>query len=125
MNFTKKINAVCIECIDEDDVLTLAVGDDKHNPKNFVIISKFEEENLSADECIGFQSESTPCEIPSAIENIECSGSELVIVLTDEAAKITGFKNIQALLNSATDLNILKKYLHAIFDNSRIQIIFK
>lgn len=125
MNITKKFNAVCIEGIDEDDVLTLAVGDDKHNPKNFVIISKFEEENLSADECIGFQSESTPYEIPSAIENIECSSSELVIALTDEAEKIAGFKKIQALLNSSTDLNILKKYLHAIFDDSRIPLIFR
>ncbi|MEN5018617.1 hypothetical protein ABEH87_19985 [Erwinia sp. Eh17-17] len=125
MNYTKKFNAVCIECIDEDDVLTLAVGDDKHCPENFFIISKFDEENLSTDDCIGFQSESTPFEIPSAIESVELSCRDLVITLNDDAAKIAGFKKTQALLNQAEDINKIKEYLQAIFEDSRAQCILK
>ncbi|WP_456310931.1 hypothetical protein [Serratia proteamaculans] len=123
MNSTKKINAVFINCIDEDDVLMLAIGDDKQDPKNFFIISRFDEEGLSVDECIGFQNENTSFEIPSAIESIELSKSELIITLNDDAAEKSGTKKIQSTFNHLTDPAVIEDFLHVIFADASTEFI--
>lgn len=123
MNTTKKIDAVCVNCIDEDDVLTLAFGDDKSDPKNFVIIGRFDEDSLSVDECIGFQNESTQYEIPAAIEYVELNDVELVITVNDKASGEAGAKNFQAIFKSPIDKVKVSQYLRDIFKNSSTRLI--
>ncbi|EOI3548988.1 hypothetical protein ACMSZT_003842 [Cronobacter dublinensis] len=122
MSSTKKIDAICVNCSDEDDVLTLAVGDDNSDPKNFFIIGRFDEDNLSVDECIGFQNESTQYEIPSAIEYVELNDKELVITVNDMASNEAGAKSFHAIFNAAIDKAKIKQFLHAIFKDSSTKL---
>jgi len=66
----KKFQALCINCSTEDDVLAIAVGDDAQEPINYFIIGRFDEDNLSVDGCIGFQTESTDYELTGVIDSI-------------------------------------------------------
>ncbi len=125
MNSTKKIEAVCVNCIDEDDVLTLAVGDDKSDPKNFLIIGRFDEDSLSVDECIGFQNESTKYEIASAIEYVELNDVELVITVNDKASSEAGAKNFHAIFKHPIDKFKVSQYLRDTFKNSSTRVIIK
>lgn len=125
MNSTKKIDAVCVNCSDEDDVLTLAVGDDKSDPKNFLIIGRFDEDDLSVDECIGFQNESTQYEIPSAIEYVELNDKELVITVNDMASDKAGAKSFHAIFNTTIDKAKIKQYLHDIFKDSSTKLTIR
>lgn len=125
MSSIKKIDAVCVTCSDEDDVLTLAVGDDKRDPKKFLIIGRFDEDNLSVDECIGFQNESTKYEIPSAIEYVELNETELVVTVNDMASDEACAKSFHAIFNTLVDKAKVRQYLHNIFKDSSTKLTIK
>ncbi|WP_205955473.1 hypothetical protein [Pantoea stewartii] len=119
---TKKIDAICVNCSDEDDVLTLAVGDDNSDPKKFFIIGRFDEDNLSVDECIGFQNESTQYEIPSAIEYVELNDKALVVTINDMASNEAGAKSFHAIFKTTIDKTKINQFLHAIFKDSSTKL---
>lgn len=94
MRNVKNFAATCINCTEEDDVLTIGVGDDDYDPKNFIIIGRFDEDELPVNECIGFQSESTEYELTDSIRSVQLTDDKLVIVLNDDAAKKLASANI-------------------------------
>lgn len=55
MSNVKSLIAACINCYKENDVLIIGIGDDDYAPKNFIIIGRFDEDELPVNECIGFQ----------------------------------------------------------------------
>lgn len=120
MNKIKKFTAVCVNCYEEDDVLTIGVGDDDHDPKNFVIIGRFDEDELPVNECIGFQSEATEHEIADAIQSIQLRTNELVIVLNDNTANKVGVREYHAVISTMKDTELLKQYLREAFDGSDV-----
>ena len=81
MNSINKFRAIIINCTDEDDVLTVGIGDDENDPDNFIIIGRFDEDDLPVDECIGFQSDTTDYEISDAVTSVTLTPGELKIVL--------------------------------------------
>ncbi|KZP69526.1 hypothetical protein A3N40_13735 [Enterobacter cloacae subsp. dissolvens] len=40
MSNVKNLIAACINCYEENDVFTIGIGDDNHDPKNFIIIGR-------------------------------------------------------------------------------------
>ena len=78
MKSIKKFSAIRINCTDEDDVLTIGVGDDENDPDNFFFISRFDEDDIPVDEYIGFLSATTDYEIADAIESATLTIGELV-----------------------------------------------
>lgn len=94
MSIIKNLVATCINCAEENDVLTIGIGDDSHDPKKFIIIGRFDEDELSVNECIGFQSESTEYELTDSIRSVQLTDDKLVIVLNDDAAKKLASANI-------------------------------
>ncbi|WP_449506757.1 hypothetical protein [Enterobacter hormaechei] len=70
MSNVKNLIAACINCYEENDVFTIGIGDDRHDPKNFIIIGRFDEDELPVNECIGFQSESTEYELTDSIRSL-------------------------------------------------------
>lgn len=115
-------NAVCISCSDEDDVLTIGVGDDNHDPKSYFIIGRFDEDGLSVDECIGFQSDSTEYELAGAIEAILLNSNSLIVTLNERAANKTGFKHYKADIQEKSDTTQLKIFIQDIFSDSTVSI---
>lgn len=122
MSKIKKFNAVCVNCYEEDDVLIIGVGDDTHDPKNFVIIGRFDEDETPVNQCIGFQSDTTDYEIADAIKSVHLSVKELVIVLNDDAAKEVGIKEYHVTISTEKDTTLLKQYLGDVFDSSDVAL---
>lgn len=83
----KDFTATYIHGSEDDDVFTLGIADDTHDPKKFIIIGRFDEDEVPVNECIGFQSESTEYELTNAICSVQLTEDKLVIVLNDDAAK--------------------------------------
>ena len=122
MRNVKSLIAACINCYEENDVFTIGVGDDSHDPKNFIIIGRFDEDELPVHECIGFQSESTEYELTDSIRSVQLTDDKLVIVLNDDAAKKIGISEYHVVIPAAKDSKSLAKYLREMFDGSDVPL---
>lgn len=122
MRNVKNFAATCINCTEEDDVLTIGVGDDDYDPKNFIIIGRFDEDELPVNECIGFQSESTEYELTDSIRSVQLTDDKLVIVLNDDAAKKIGISEYHVVIPAAKDSKSLAKHLREMFDGSDVPL---
>lgn len=122
MSNVNSFSAMCVNCYKEDDVLTIGVGDDTHEPKNFIIIGRFYEDEVPVNECIGFQSESTKYELTDAISSVQLIEDKLVIVLNDDAAKKIGIREYHVVSPAAKDSKTLGKYLREVFDDSDVPL---
>ena len=122
MRNVKNFAATCINCTEVDDVLTIGVGDDDYDPKNFIIIGRFDEDELPVNECIGFQSESTEYELTDSIRSVQLTDDKLVIVLNDDAAKKMGISEYHVVIPAAKDSKSLAKYLREMFDGSDVPL---
>ena len=122
MRNVKNFAATCINCTEEDDVLTIGVGDDDYDPKNFIIIGRFDEDELPVNECIGFQSESTEYELTDSIRSVLLTDDKLVIVLNDDAAKKIGISEYHVIIPAAKKFKSLAKYLREMFDGSDVPL---
>ncbi|MGN7911126.1 hypothetical protein [Enterobacter sp. 22466] len=122
MSNVKNFIAACINCYEENDVFTIGIGDDSHDPKNFIIIGRFDEDELPVNECIGFQSESTEYELTDSIRSVQLTDDKLVIVLNDDAAKKIGISEYHVAIPAAKDSKSLAKYLREMFDGSDVPL---
>ena len=122
MSIIKNLVATCIKCAEENDVLTIGIGDDSHDPKKFIIIGRFDEDELSVNECIGFQSESTEYELTDSIRSVQLTADKLVIVLNDDAAKKIGISEYHVVIPAAKDSKSLGKCLKEVFEGSDVPL---
>lgn len=122
MSNVKNFIAACINCYEENYVFTIGIGDDSHEPKNFIIIGRFDEDELPVNECIGFQSESTEYELTDSIRSVQLTEDKLVIVLNDDAAKKIGIREYHVVIPAAKDSKTLGKYLREVFDDSDVPL---
>lgn len=122
MSNVNNFSAMCINCYEEDDVFTIGIGDDSHDPKNFIIIGRFDEDELPVNECIGFQSESTEYELTDSIRSVQLTADKVVIVLNDDAAKKIGISEYHVVIPAAKDSKSLANYLWEMFDGSDVPL---
>ncbi|QGW86167.1 hypothetical protein EAAEB30_05485 [Enterobacter asburiae] len=122
MSNVKNLIAAYINCFEENDVLTIGIGDDTHEPKNFIIIGRFDEDELPINDCIGFQSESTEYELTDSIRSVQLTDGKLVIVLNDDAAKKIGISEYRVVIPAAKDFKSLEKYLREMFDGCDVPL---
>ncbi|QBN09472.1 hypothetical protein E2E36_05565 [Enterobacter cloacae complex sp.] len=122
MSNVKNFIAACINCYEENDVFTIGIGDDSHDPKNFIIIGRFDEDELPVNECIGFQSESTEYELKDSIRSVQLTEDKLVIVLNEDVAKKIGIREYHVVIPAAKDSKTLGKYLREVFDDSDVPL---
>ncbi|MGE9553171.1 hypothetical protein ACQPT2_18665 [Erwinia amylovora] len=125
MSNEKKFVGTCVSCTDEDDVLTIGVGDDDSDPENFFIIGRFDEDDLSVDECIGFQSDATEYEIAGAVASVTLDKNVITVSLHQHAADKTGISQYSADISSTENLTELKEYLRDIFDGSKANLVIR
>ncbi|HID3221815.1 TPA: hypothetical protein ACXGFD_002891 [Enterobacter cloacae] len=122
MSNVKSLIAACINCYEENDVLIIGIGDDTHDPKNFIIIGRFDEDELPVNECIGFHSESTEYELTDSIRSVQLTEDKLVIVLNEDAVKMIDIREYQVVIPAAKDSKSLGKYLMEVFDGSDVPL---
>ncbi|MCX4181023.1 hypothetical protein [Enterobacter sp. HSTU-ASh6] len=122
MSNVKNLIAACINCYEENDVFTIGIGDDIHDPINFIIIGRFDEDELPVNESIGFQSESMEYELTDSIRSVQLTEEKLVIVPNDDVAKKIGIREYHVVIPTAKDSNTLGKYLREMFDGSDVPL---
>ncbi|RHI04029.1 hypothetical protein DW184_09975 [Enterobacter cloacae] len=122
MSNVNNFSAMCINYYEEDDVFTIGIGDDSHDPKNFIIIGRFDEDELPVNECIGFQSESTEHELRDSIRSVLFTEDKLVIALNVDAVKMIGIREYHVDIPAAKDSKYLEKYLREVFDGSDVPL---
>ncbi|MFX2608698.1 hypothetical protein [Enterobacter mori] len=122
MSNVKNIIAASINCYEENDVLTVGIGDDNHDPKNFIIIGRFDEDELPVNECIGFQSESTEYELTDSIRSVQLTEDKLVIVLNEDAVKMIGIREYHVVIPAGKDSKSLGKCLREVFEGSDVPL---
>ncbi|EPF3218280.1 hypothetical protein [Enterobacter hormaechei] len=122
MSNVKNIIAACINCYEENDVFTIGIGDDNHDPKNFIIIGRYDEDELPVNECIGFQSDSTGYELTDSIRSVQLTEDKLVIVLNENAVKMIGIREYHVVIPAAKDSKSLGKCLREVFEGSDVPL---
>ncbi|MBN6399441.1 hypothetical protein M2M22_17455 [Enterobacter hormaechei] len=122
MSNVKNIIAACINCYEENDVFTIGIGDDNHDPKNFIIIGRYDEDELPVNECIGFQSDSSEYELTDSIRSVQLTEDKLVIVLNENAVKMIGIREYHVVIPAAKDSKSLGKCLREVFEGSDVPL---
>ncbi|MDO2401953.1 hypothetical protein Q2380_22530 [Enterobacter hormaechei] len=106
----------------KNDVFTIGIGDDNHDPKNFIIIGRYDEDELPVNECIGFQSDSSGYELTDSIRSVQLTEDKLVIVLNENAVKMIGIKEYHVVIPAAKDSKSLGKCLREVFEGSDVPL---
>lgn len=125
----KKFAAAAIKCYEEDEVLTVALGDDFKNPSNFLVITRLDDEdNASVDDGIGLLTEYANYEMSGAISEVVLGLNSLEVVVKPEFTDFFGSLSIVAeFLPRSNELSInyldLKQWLHDIFEGSNVNFV--
>lgn len=122
MHTSKILPRAYASCLDEDDVLTVAVGDDPYAPESYFIIARLDEDDRCVDQCIGFQNEVTEYELAAAIQAVQLDSGSLSITLNEEASRRAGARRFRAELAPSTELPQLRAHLQAIFSGSMVTL---
>lgn len=125
----KKFLASAIKCYEEDEVFTVALGDDVEDPNRFLIITRLDDEdNASIDDGIGLLTDQAKYEKSGVITKVFLGLNKLEVVVKPEFAEFFGGSNIVAeFLSDDNELSInfliLKKALQNIFSGSKVDFI--
>jgi hypothetical protein len=125
----KKFLASAIKCYEEDEVFTVALGDDAEDPNNFLIITRLDDEdNASVDDGIGLLTDQAKYEKSGVITKVFLGLNRLEVVVKPEFTEFFGGSSIVAeFLPNDNGLSInylsLKKALHNIFSGSKVDFI--
>ena len=125
-----KFEALVLVCYEEDDALTVALGDNEQSPVNYLIITRLnDEDNDSIDEGIGLQTSQSAYEASAAIEKVILHSDRLDVVITPDSHEHFGCSKLEGVFsetvrNTPEKIALLRKYLEAIFNGSKTTLIF-
>lgn len=125
----KKFFASAIKCYEDDEVLTVALGDDAEDPMTFLVITRLDDEdNASVEDGIGLLTEHAEYEMSGAISEVILGLNSLEVVVKAEFRDFFGCSSIVAeFLPQSGELSInylnLRKWLHDIFEGSKVECV--
>ena len=125
----KNFFASTIKYYEEDEVLTVALGDDADNPSNFLIITRLDDEdNASVDDGIGLLTDQAKYEVSGAITKVLLGLNSLEVIIKPEFTEFFGDSSIGVeFLPKNNELSInylgLKNALLRIFSGSKVDFI--
>lgn len=117
-----------IECSEEDGVLIIAVGDGAVDPKNYMIISRLDDdENATIDDGIGFQTASADYEASNSISRVVLADNCLRVEIKPQFATHFGASIVLAKFNDealrAGKLCSLREALEVLFEGSAVELV--
>ncbi|MEB7586133.1 hypothetical protein NGC36_12715 [Serratia rubidaea] len=125
-----KFEALVLVCYEEDDALTVALGDNEQSPVNYLIITRLDDkDNDSIDGGIGLQTSQSAYEASAAIEKVILYSDRLDVVITPDSHEHFGCSKLEGVFsetvrNTPEKIALLRKYLEAIFNGSKTTLIF-
>ncbi|MDS1774093.1 hypothetical protein QX226_22555 [Vibrio vulnificus] len=110
--------ASIIECYTENDVLIIGVGDDKFDPENYIVVSRFDDGDV--DDSIGIQTHLSEIEVPNAIMKVCLRKNKVVFFIKESKIQKVQVSKIEIDFTdeSKVDISSLEKYIHDIFVHS-------
>jgi hypothetical protein len=115
-----------VQCYVENDVITIGFGDHNDAPRNYTIITRFdddEENYLKGEGPIGIQTNLSIEEYSSAISSVCLNKNTISIKINQNVVDNIGVNKIEIEFDSsAIDVGNLIKYLHLIFDDSHVKL---
>ena len=118
-----------IECYEEDEVLTIALGDDAFDPENYLLIARLDDEdNAQVGEGIGFQTAQSEYEVANAIEAVFLHENGLEVIVKQAFVTHYGGRRFFAEIpcedeHLQSKLPLLRQYLSALFDGSNVSLV--
>ncbi|OCG77487.1 hypothetical protein A9G44_04955 [Gilliamella sp. Occ4-3] len=117
-----KFLATNINCYTEDQVLIIGISNDLIFPNNYLILSRFDEDESDVDESIGMQTHLTEIEVTKAVKNIVLKKNTLTIEINKHKIEQIQAKKIIIKFNEL-DNTLLIKYINDIFSDSSTTVI--
>ncbi|WP_143426336.1 hypothetical protein [Gilliamella sp. Occ4-3] len=114
--------ATNINCYTEDQVLIIGISNDLIFPNNYLILSRFDEDESDVDESIGMQTHLTEIEVTKAVKNIVLKKNTLTIEINKHKIEQIQAKKIIIKFNEL-DNTLLIKYINDIFSDSSTTVI--
>lgn len=109
--------ATSVNCYVEDEVTVIGISDSDISPDNFIILTRFDEDEESVDNRIGLITHLSDIEAIHAIKQITI-GRDIFILVLNNDIQITAHLNVDE-----TDFIQLKTYLFALLKDSHILLI--
>ncbi|MBD8572372.1 hypothetical protein IFT86_25460 [Pseudomonas syringae] len=124
----KSFFATAVKCYEEDGVSIVALGDDLTDPANFIIITRLDDEdNITLDDGVGFQTEQAEYEMPNAIKKVILRAESLEIVVKPEFVEFFGDSSFLAEIpqdgKRPESASMLKDALQEIFRGTKVDLI--
>ncbi|MGG4606745.1 hypothetical protein [Providencia sp. Me31A] len=124
MNNQIIFKASIANCYTENDVVIIGIGDDPITPKNYLIISRFDDGDI--DDSIGIQTHLSEREYSNIIDKVILGRDTLKVNIKPNKIKDIGFSSISAFLyNDKIDHITLKEYISNIFHKSSVKVKFE
>lgn len=117
-----KFLATNINCYTEDQVLIIGISNDLIFPNNYLILSRFDEDEGDVDESIGIQTHLTEIEVAKAVKSIVLKKNTLTIEINKHKTEQIQAKKIIIEFNEL-DNTLLIKYINDIFSDSLATVI--
>ncbi|MCO6539671.1 MAG: hypothetical protein J6569_06010 [Gilliamella sp.] len=117
-----KFLATNINCYTEDQVLIIGISNDLIFPNNYLILSRFDEDEGDVDESIGIQTHLTEIEVAKAVKSIVLKKNTLTIEINKHKTEQIQAKKIIIEFNEL-DNTLLIKYINDIFSDSSATVI--
>ncbi|MFQ0999164.1 hypothetical protein [Gilliamella sp. BG6] len=119
--------ATNINCYTEDQVLIIGISNDLIFPNNYLILSRFDEDEGDVDEgdvdeSIGIQTHLTEIEVAKAVKSIVLKKNTLTIEINKHKTEQIQAKKIIIEFNEL-DNTLLIKYINDIFSDSSATVI--
>jgi len=114
-----EFSASIIRCYTEGGADIIGIGDDPVNPKNYLIISGFDDGDIGNS--IGLLSSAWLNEAYDCIKSIKVNNAEILININESKLLKTEISLIKINLNeSNSDLNLMLHYMRKIFSDSTV-----
>ncbi|EMI5493053.1 hypothetical protein REJ26_004245 [Providencia stuartii] len=124
MNNQIIFKASIANCYTENDVVIIGIGDDPITPKNYLIISRFDDGDI--DDSIGIQTHLSEREYSNIIDKVILGRGTLKVKIKPNKIKDIGFSSISVFLyNDKIDHITFKEYINNIFHKSSVKVKFE
>ncbi len=110
-----------VSCYTENEVLTVGIANDEHEPSQYVILTRLDEHadfEEASGQAIGFQTHLSDYESAAAVAALRLDGAVMEIWIKPDSMVQVGAESVKITLTvSQLEMAELVRYLHAIFDD--------
>lgn len=122
MNEVIKFDAAIVNFYTENGVKIIGVADDNDDPKNFIIISRLDEDDVSPEESVGLQTSFLDQEYTEAISKIVVTNRRIDVFISKNINE-TNVTKVEIMYDSSKiNTDEFVKYINDIFNDVNVDV---